>query len=267
MVRPHPGEKIDPYRYLEELENIQVTGTEDFISDLTRCDAVLTYTSTTVFESIAADKPVFSLDLGEPPEDFKLAHFSILNWITPSQLRSLVAKMNEGETLPCDNDFLDRMSVQMYSPIGNSLLRNVVALVHLASMNKSYPKSRLKRLSYDEFLAKCYLIVPLLKDCVIRGGYSLEKALGFPNLISKWSKRHWARRINKGDYLSEAGKDRAENILNQILRKEELHALENRDYNVKLTSYGWIVSLPKDVDHVKNLWFGKGISKFNPVRS
>lgn len=85
LVRVHPGEKVDAYARLLSLPNVAIDAARDtFASALERAKVVLQFTSTSYFESLAANIPTYCIDLvGWRGEQVQEQYY---RWVTPDGL-------------------------------------------------------------------------------------------------------------------------------------------------------------------------------------
>lgn len=93
LIRKHPGEKPEPYQFLEN-DVIKLSNEKELYKDLLKAEIVFIFTSSVCFESFVLGIPTFAIKWGEldksqmqpPSEDYK--------WHNPSHVIKIIENSN-----------------------------------------------------------------------------------------------------------------------------------------------------------------------------
>lgn len=230
MVRPHPGENVEPYEMLVSEPNVEITGSSEIAEDARIADIVFSFTSTSIFEMLAMGKPVFNLRLSEIPEDYYGSHYRAFSWVEKEQFFEILSKLNKGHIPELRKEVLDVLSRHMYDPFGNSLLRSAIALRKI-SCNANFVKPWPNIL--DVALGRSYAVVAAAKFLAIKIGYLAKAKFNIVNPVESFSKARWEAHQSSPDFLTDEKIIQFKKSVQALICPDELEVLMHQRYSFR----------------------------------
>lgn len=205
VIRMHPGEKIDFYKKYEK-ENIEINFVGDISDLIIQSKIAFGYTSTTLFECIAANVMMYNIKLVEVPKFLDQEVYNYYNWIDESKVLKIcknpekyISKKYSDEIYNKYEYFVGKMRDNYAS------LKYCLALEDiLKNPNKKFLPFKFKVLKQD--------FLHILKDISLKLSCMIFDYMKLKTPIYKLAKNNKLAELKEDDYLS------VENIQNKYFR-------------------------------------------------
>lgn len=239
VIRVHPGELRAPYHELSKMKNVSISQCGELIEDLVKCDGVVMFTSTAVYEVAALGIPYCNLQVREPlPEEFQDASYQLFDWVDRGGFRAFSQDPAERGNNSPDPRLIEHYMAHFR---GNSIARTAIAILEIVQTAAGSLSA------LDRMLGRAYQVIPLVKDWLIKAGY-WGRRRGLYDEMADWADAHWENRRRRGNVIVPELSARAERMKARLLREEEVDCLRNGEYERRLTCQGWVIELPDEVD-------------------
>ena len=237
VMRKHPGEKDNEYNILEGYSNIQVSSSKPFLEDLKIADIVFMYTSTSVFEVLASGKPYYNLNLIESTLDNPKDHYCLFNWITKNEFLKLVQdnlRNSKENNFSNNNINIDNL---IHDPTGNSLTKTAIAIYEIS-------KKEGNNLKYIDYLwGYGYLIVPFIKNMIIKSSYNLKDKFHIENKLEKRFKSKFEKLMNSEDFMTEKNIDNSLQYATKMISNEDILIIKEKRYTLRREDEGIYIDI------------------------
>lgn len=234
LMRPHPGEDMAPYGDLTEIPNIKITGGQAFYYDVLRSDVVFQYTSTSIFESLVAGKPVYSLQLVQQPPPYQSAPDELLRWVNKEEFSRILRRLSDGKTVVPDETRLNKLEKYMWKPMGNTLPRTAIAHAEAARIAVSDGAfNAIDKAAGIKFAAKAAML-----SGQIRGGAVLSK-MGISDTIYKQSRENWLYKLSRKDFINKRMVDKSIDEASELICESDVFT----PYSLRQTTNGIYIDL------------------------
>lgn len=229
ILRPHPGEDRSLYEQLAgENLNIQLSLPNiSYADDLSKADLVLSFTSTSVLEVIAANKFMISMKVAHLDTSFLSQHREFLIWYDFDEIDNILVKMTEGKEFSTPVEL--RKKFNRYIKQYPDVCVNVVEACQI--INKSN-KHTTKLLMQDYYFILLSGLKGIFKQVLVSQSFKLKKIFPFSR-IHAYSVRSYEKRLSDGELIDNG-------IIDNAVRSAEQVNLEEKKIKTTLTKSGWV---------------------------
>ncbi len=239
LMRTHPGEDRSPYRNIKKKTNIKITGDDEFSIDLGKADIIFEYTSSSIFESLIQNKPVYNLHLMDQTDAFYSTYSDLFEWVDEGEFNELINKELSGEGEEVKKERFKKINSYMWNPEARNITQSAIAIGELSvkckSDNSSYSLT-------DKIISLAYILTAISKTILLRFGFYIESC-GVYNGIYEYARDHWRERIRGKDYISNRMVQEANKQASRLLEREDFRVIKNKEYNIREDDIGIFVDL------------------------
>ncbi len=235
IVRLHPGEPIEAYSKLLELNNIQISQHEPFSKIIAGTDVIAQFLSTSFFESVLAGKRVYCLDLLDDYTGHWREHYKYYNFVKPDKFINNFDAIQNNTFIQQTEQVEIGMRDLFSTHLGLSIPRTYYALCHILERNEGGWSNLLR----DKARVTKTINIFYLKQLLANALFNLQNLGILKNKNSEY--------VTDNFYGSDEGftKSEVDALVEDYINKnnQNLDEVLCATYNINSTEYGIEVSV------------------------